>query len=205
MKKIVLATLAVVFLGACGLIPTSANPTPAVVIESPTSAPTQTDTALPTETPALVTETFTSTPEAAPLNPTITLPPADSLTTTPATATLVPAIDTATAVSFPSSATPSPTLGILTYGTLPPAVPYNTVHLVNKAKAEAYISLQQQDGREAIIEYPVKGQIAVDIPTGQYIYVAWVGGKKMTGSFKINSFDTVYIFLFKDRIVVEKS
>ena len=124
--------------------------------------------------------------------------------TTPATATVV-AVITTTAVSFPSSATPSPTLGVLTYGTLPPAVPYNTIRMLNKSKAEAYISLQQQDGAEAILEYPVKGQMSVDIPLGQYIYVAWVGGKKMTGSFNIGQFDTVYIFLYKDRIVVEKS
>jgi hypothetical protein len=201
MKKFVLVTLAALLLGACGFIP--ANPTQPVIVESPTVAPTQTDTPLPTETSAPPTETFTSTPDVL-LNPTITPIPPENLTT-PATATVVAVIDTTTAVSFPSSATPSPTLGVLTYGTLPPAVPYNTIRMLNKSQAEAYISLQQQDGAEAILEYPVKGQMSVDIPLGQYIYVAWVGGKKMTGSFNIGQFDTVYIFLYKDRIVVEKS
>lgn len=205
MKKFVLATLAALLIGACGFLPTPANPTPTGIIESPTTVPTQTDTAQSTETSAPATETFTSTPDVPILNPTITPIPPENLTTTPATATSGIVTETPTAVSFPSSATPSPTLGVLTYGTLPPAVPYNTIKLVNKAKAEAYISLQQQDGKGAIIEYPVRGQVSVDIPIGQYIYVAWVGGKKMTGSFKMGAFDTVTIFLYKDRIVVEKS
>lgn len=200
MKKIVLVVLAAFVIGGCGFLPTAA-PTPTQVVESPTTLPTQTDTALPTATFVLV-ETSSPTPE---LNPTITPLPTEDLTTTPATATEAAAASTATPVSFPSSATPSPTLGVLTYGTLPPAVPFNTVALSNKSKAEAYISLQQQDGKHAIIEYPVRGKIFVDIPLGSYIYVAWVGGKKMSGSFRIGVNDTITIFLYKDRIVVDKS
>ena len=147
MKKIVFAILAASLIGACSFIPTPANPTPTAIVESPTAVPTQTYTALPTETFVLV-ETSTSAPE---LNPTITPVPPENLTTTPATATAGAVTDTATPVSFPSSATPSPTLGVLTHGTLPPAVPFNTIALSNKAKAEAYISLQQQDGQHAII------------------------------------------------------
>jgi hypothetical protein len=196
MKRIVLVTLAALLIGGCGFLPTSNNQAPTAIVESPTTAPTQTDTALPTLTPVPATETFTSTPDVF-LNPTSTPLSPENLTTTPIT-------DTATAVSFPSSVTPTPTNGILTYGTLPPAVPFNTIKLWNKSKAEAYISLQQQDGKEAIIEYPVKGLISVDIPLGQYIYVAWVGGKKMTGSFKMGEFDSITIFLYKDRIVIEK-
>lgn len=211
MKKIVLATLAALLIGGCGFIPTSAPPTSAVMLESPTAAPTMTDTALPTETSAPATETFTSTADVPTLEPTFTSAPpesllAENLTTTPATATLVSVTNTATPVSFPSSVTPTPTNGVLTYGTLPPAVPFNTIALRNKSNAEAYISLQQQDGKGAILEYPVRGQVFVDIPLGSYIYVAWVGGKKMTGSFRVGSVsDTVVIFLYKDKVVVEKS
>ncbi|MFT3895925.1 MAG: hypothetical protein QM730_30280 [Anaerolineales bacterium] len=115
------------------------------------------------------------------------------------------ATNTPTAISsFPSSVTPTATNGILTYGTLPPAVPFNTITLWNRSKAEAYISLQQQDGKQAIIEYPVSGQISVDIPLGSYLYVAWVGGNKMTGSFKIDRSDSLTIVLFKDRVVINK-
>jgi hypothetical protein len=203
MKRIVIVTLAAALVGACGFIPTPASQAPTAVVESPTTAPTQTDTALPTVTPAPATEQLFPTPDIS-LNPTITSIPTDNLTTTPITATVGIVTDTPTAVSFPSSVTPTPTNGILTYGTLPPAVPYNTITLWNRSKAEAYISLQQQDGKGAIIEYPVKGQIYVDIPLGSYIYVAWVGGRKMTGSFKIGGGEDVSIVLFKDKIVVNK-
>jgi hypothetical protein len=207
MKKIVLVTFAALLITGCGLFPTPAVPTEPLILESPTAAPTETQTALPTETPVPVTETFTSTPEPL-LNPTITLLPAEDLTAATASATVeavgVPT-NTPTAISsFPSSVTPTPTNGILTYGTLPPAVPFNTITLWNRSKVEAYISLQQQDGKQAIIEYPVRGQISVDIPLGSYLYVAWVGGNKMTGSFKIDRSDSLTIVLFKDKIVVNK-
>jgi len=209
MKKFVLVTLTALLIGGCGFIPTPNSPAAPAIVESPTTAPTQTETALPMVTafpmvtPVPPTEMFTSTPDVI-LNPTITPPPPENLTTAPATVTIGAVTDTATAVSFPSSVTPTPTNGILTYGTLPPAVPFNTITLWNRSKVEAYISLQQQDGRQAIIEYPVKGQISVDIPLGSYIYVAWVGGNKMTGSFKIDGSDSLSIVLYKDRIVVVK-
>jgi len=204
MKKTVLVVLAALLIGACDIFPTPANPTPTVTVESPTSAPTQTNTPQPTETSAPVTETVTSTSVLPDLNPTITPSPLENLTTTPATATSGAVTDTATPISFPSTATPSLTPGVRTYGTLPPAVPYNTIKLVNKSKAQAYISLQQQDGMQAILEYPVKGQFWVDVPLGGYIYVAWVGGNKMTGRFRVGANDTIYIFLYKDRVVIEK-
>lgn len=204
MKKIVLVTLAALLVGACGFIPTPASQGPTAIVESPTTAPTQTETTLPTVTSAPATEVIFPPPDVS-LNPTVTSVPTDNLTTTPATAIVGAATDTATAVSFPSSVTPTPTNGILTYGTLPPAVPSNFITLWNRSQSEAYISLQQQDGKEAILEYPVKGRISVDVPLGSYIYVAWVGGKKMTGSFRVGSSDTITIILYKDRIVVDKS
>jgi hypothetical protein len=210
MKKIVLASFAALLIGACGLLPTApALPTQPVDLASPTTAPTETFTALPTDTAVPVIETFTSTPDVF-LNPTITPFLPGDLTTTPITATLVDSANVAgatitpTAVSFPSSATPSPTLGVLTYGTLPPAVPSSEVILANKAKVEAYISLQNQEKNGAILEYPVKGQFSIRAPLGQYIYVAWVGGNKMTGSFKLGGGEQVTIYLFKDKVVIDK-
>jgi len=92
---------------------------------------------------------------------------------------------------------------VLTYGTLPPAVPFNSVTLRNRSKAQAYISLQQQDDNGAILEYPVKGPITIQVPIGRYIYVAWVGGKKMTGSFNLNAASEVFIIIYKDKIVIQ--
>ncbi|MFT3895924.1 MAG: hypothetical protein QM730_30275 [Anaerolineales bacterium] len=66
MKKIVLVTFAALLITGCGFLPTPAIPTQPVIMESPTTVPTETQTALPTETPVPATETFTSTPEVPP-------------------------------------------------------------------------------------------------------------------------------------------
>jgi hypothetical protein len=102
-------------------------------------------------------------------------------------------------------ATASPTLGIRTYGTLPPEVPYSNITLVNKAKAEAYISLQvtMPDGKYSIIEYPVEGRVKIQAPVGSYLYVTWVGGRKMVGEFRLRNNDDLTITLYKDRVTIQ--
>ncbi len=201
MKKVLLVFLSAFMLAGCGFIPTPAPPAPTVEVPNTPTVAVPTETVQPTETVVPVTETFTATAE--PVDPTVTQEPQANLTTTPATATNESVVLTTTTTAISFAATATPTLGVLTYGTLPPAVPYNTVVLTNKSKAQAYISMQQQDGKEAILEYPVQGRLYVDAPIGQYIYVAWVGGNKMTGKFRVDSSSTLYITIFKDRIVIE--
>ena len=91
------------------------------------------------------------------------------------------------------------------YGTLPPAVPSSDIRLINKSKTQAYISLQvtSTDGRYAIIEYPVTGTITVQAPLGSYLYVAWVGGNKMVGNFKLHGNEELSITLYKDKVVIK--
>jgi hypothetical protein len=154
-----------------------------VMVESPTTLPTDTQVVLPVQT-------FT-----------LAVP---NLTTTPATAT-GPAIGTSTATLASNQLTASPTLGIRTYGTLPPEVPFATVILINKAKVEAYISLQvtMPDGKFSIIEYPVEKTIKIKAPIGQYLYVAWVGGNKMVGNFRLHENEDAVITLYKDKVTVK--
>ena len=57
------------------------------------------------------------------------------------------------------------------------------------SKTDAYISLQctTNDGYVTVIEYPLGGsRVEHSAPAGQYVYVAWVGGRKFTGSFNAN-------------------
>ncbi len=154
-----------------------------VMVESPTTLPTDTQVVIPVQT---------STSSAP------------NLTTTPATAT-GPANGTSTATLASNQLTASPTLGIRTYGTLPPEVPFAHVVLVNKAKREAYISLQvtMPDGKYSIIEYPVEGTIKIQAPIGQYLYVAWVGGNKMVGNFRLHADEDIVITLYKDRVTIK--
>jgi Predicted solute binding protein len=227
---IVLVSMLALLSGACSQIP-GLTPTPGT---GPTINPddqfktavAQTLTARPSATSAAVTDTAT-----APLNtetPTPTVSPVISVTDTVAvtqtptqiidlsatsvtatgnvpTATVVPANLTPTSTLAAGQVTPIWTLAIRTYGTLPPAVPYSNITLVNKARTEAYISLQvtMPSGEYSIIEYPVEGRIKIQAPVGSYLYVTWVGGRKMVGEFRLKNNDDLTITLFRDRVVVQ--
>lgn len=150
-----------------------------------------------TETP-VATQTFT---------PGVDLTAAATGTTNVVTATLGPAVPTLAGSLSPGELTLTaiPTLTIRLYGTLPPAVPFSQVTLINKANTEAYISLQvtMPDGTYSILEYPVEGRIRIQAPIGSYLYVAWVGGRKMVGEFKLKHNDDLSITLYRDRIEIK--
>lgn len=220
MKKIALPVIAALILGAClpsnpvpNTVPTANSAGTADALSKTSVA--QTLTALPTLTAAPVTDTATPPILLASDTATIesfteTATAVPNLTTTPVTATsgtpLEPAFTpTATIAVGPGGATLIPTLTIRTYGTLPPAVPYSTIFLVNKSRTQAYISLQvtTAQGGPTIIEYPVEGTVKIQAPTGSYLYVAWVGGRKMVGEFRLKNADDLTITLFRDRVVVQ--
>jgi hypothetical protein len=186
------------------LIPTAAAPTqpaiPAVPTETATVPPTGTSvpvtdtSAPPTDSPADATETATTSPIP---NLTTTFASATEFAVTPggSTATLAAVID-GTTTSTPSH---------LTYGTLPPQNnPFSEVTLFNRSHAEAYISLQvnTRDFGPTIIEYYVDRMVRIRAPVGYYLYVAWVGGNKMVGNFRLSENDDLSITLFKDSVVI---
>ncbi|MBV5336993.1 MAG: hypothetical protein J0653_03155, partial [Deltaproteobacteria bacterium] len=116
--------------------------------------------------------------------------------TLPFTATLNPAI----------SVTPSGTPHYQYYGTMPPNLPSGKISLSNMSKAEAYISMQctTVDGYVTIIEYPVGGsRVDAIVPAGRYVYVAWVGGKKFNGSFKLSKSQDLIVRMYKDRVEIK--
>jgi hypothetical protein len=162
-----------------------------------------------TETPTLVASPVLSNTDTPTTVPTATATLGVDLSATSITATgNVP-----TATNFPANFTPTAagqvtaiwTLAIRTYGTLPPAVPSSQVTLINKANAEAYISLQvtMPNGEYSIIEYPVEGRVRIQAPVGSYLYVAWVGGRKLVGEFRLHNNDDLSITLFKDSVQIK--
>ena len=215
MKKIVLALVAILIIGACLPLTPTPGAAPTVDVARTVEAAAnisvaQTLTALPMPTSHPVTKTFTPTQTpvlGATESPTTTLTPKENLTTTPATATSGALNPTFTNTVPPSSgsATLTPTLGILTYGTLPPAVPFSNITLFNKSKTQAYISLQvtTATGGPTILEYPVERIVEIQAPVGYYLYVAWVGGNKMVGNFRLPANDDLLITLFKDKVVIQ--
>ena len=217
MKKILIPILlSMIVTGACLPVapPTDSAPpvnSQATIDSIVNTAAAQTLAAQPSPTTAPPTETATAV-----LGPSATVEvtdvpsstPAPNLTTTPATATsIAEAAATATATQPASSGSPTltPTLGILKYGTLPPAVPSADITLVNKSKTQAYISLQNYPKNRdlAILEYPVVKQVKIQAPLGYYLYVVWVGGRKIVGEFVLHDSDDLKITIYKDKVTVQ--
>jgi len=218
MNKFTVLTLICAFLlGACLPAPVVTSSAPTVDIAGTVdsiakTAVAMTETARPSPTTAPASDTPTPPVADASASPTTvanTDTPVPNLTTTPATATSGPG-DLITATFTPTAAlglpTLTPTLGVLTYGTLPPANrPYTQITLINKAKRQAYISLQVvTDQGYTIIEYPVKGTVKVKIPTGSYTYVVWVGGRQIVGYFNVSKGTEPTLTIFKDKVVIDK-
>lgn len=217
MKKALALTLAMIIVSAC--LPLQAAPTAAPSVDLQATVDTivrssvaQTVAALPSPTEIPATSTVEPSPTTVINNATETptVSPEPNLTTTPVTATsgtpLTP-VATGTGVSTnEASGEPSltPTLGVLTYGTLPPAVPYADITLINKSEAQAYISLQNDPPSQVtILEYPVRNVVKIKAPLGYYDYVAWVGGRKMTGHFTLGKGEELTITLYKDRVSIQ--
>lgn len=214
MKRTLLLVMAAALVMAACVIPGIPAPVtePTIDVAATSDSVLQTAsagtlTARPSETSVLPTGTATATEEPAlPTDsPTPVETPTADLTTTPATSTPGLADPAATPTLASIQLTSIPTLTIRTYGTLPPAVPFSQITLVNRSKTQAYISLQvtSADGRYAILEYPVETRVDVRAPVGSYLYVAWVGGRKMVGNFRLHGDDELTITLFKDKVVIK--
>lgn len=166
-------------------------PSPAPTFPLPaTNSPTATVPPQPTET---------GTPLPLPSNTPL---PTETATTE---ATFTPTA-TVTLSAVTGTATATITLYPRLYGTLPPSVPFGYVTLKNKARAEAYVSLQCTaiTGQVSIQEYPVPryGFISLQVPAGDCHYVAWVGGRQMTGNFHLSKEQDLAITLYRDKIML---
>lgn len=80
------------------------------------------------------------------------------------------------------------------------------VTLSNQAHGDVYVSLRTtlSDGSNAINEYPVSGTFTVNIPAGWIDYVAWVGGVKFTGGFKLGPDSDHTLTFYKNKVVVDE-
>ena len=217
-KFMVFALICAFVLGACLPAPVITNPAPNIDVAATVDSIAKTAVALtqaaqPSPTIAPASETPTPPIADASATPTAivnTDTPQPNLTTTPATATNgpadLPATLVATVTKIPGLPSLTPTLGVLTYGTLPPSNhPYTGATLINKSKRQAYISLQVVTDRGyTIIEYPVNGTIKINIPVGSYTYVVWVGGRQIIGYFKVSKDSNPIITIFKDKVTVVK-
>jgi hypothetical protein len=171
-------------------------------------------TLLPTNTPVVITATSAPTQTQPPPTSTVTPNPTQpTLTVAPISGTGTMVVTVGTVGTLPSTATLNPAITVTPtgtshyqyYGTMPPNLPSGSIALYNKSKADAYISLQctTVDGYVTIIEYPVGSAVGFKAPAGDYIYVAWVGGKKFTGSFKLGKLQDRRVYMYKDRVEIK--
>jgi hypothetical protein len=164
-------------------------------------------TLAPSNTPVVTTATST------PTQPT----PTPTGTQNPILLTLTATLGTGTAGAdgtLPFTTTPNPAFSVTPietsryqyYGTMPPNLPFGYISMLNKSKADAYISLQctTPDGYTTVIEYPLGGsRVSARAPAGKYIYVAWVGGQKISGKFKLDRYQDLKLTIYKDRIEIK--
>jgi hypothetical protein len=45
--------------------------------------------------------------------------------------------------------------------------------------------------------------VSTRAPAGKYIYVAWVGGQKFSGKFKLDRYQDLKLTIYKDRIEIK--
>ena len=226
MKKMLFLLTALCFtLSACipaVLQPQAASPAPASEIDIQATVAAQVEQtiqALPSPTLA---------PSNTPVVMTATSAPTQTLVIPTSTATQTPTLQTVTATlgtgtvtltvgaagTLPFTATSNPSVGVTPtgtshyqyYGTMPPNLPSGKVVLSNMSKTDAYISLQctTRDGYVTVIEYPVGGsRVSTSAPAGRYVYVAWIGGKKFSGNFKLDKSQEVIIRMYKDHVEIK--
>lgn len=224
MKKIVLLAIALgMVVSSC--LPAPATNVPAASVDLDATAAVfvqQTLDALPsitlapTNTAVVAAETTTPSPTETSAVQAEAITGTSTATGTLSTSTAADTATTQTPVSFTTTAsftfTPNgnasatQTLHSRFYGTLPPNLPYSGIELVNKSKAEAYISLQAttKDGYTTILEYPVGNLFAIQAPVGKYKYVAWVGGNKIIGSFALGNGSDLRITIYKDHVEIKQ-
>ena len=185
---------AIALAGTLAALTQAALPTPSLP-PSNTPLPTFTATTAPSATGA-PTNTATSTPEAtSAANATGTITATSSPTPTGAL--------TISTVSGTVTATLTPTPGVLLWGTVPPAVPYGRVHLINLTNEMVYISFHctLENGLTSYLEYPVYARIVASIPAGPCHYVAWVKGRQFIGDIRIKK-SLEYTFTFKRQKII---
>jgi hypothetical protein len=204
------ATAAVLSQQTLDAIPSQTLPpstTPQVLTPTVTATPSATATAATvtdTQNPILLTLTATlgtgtvianntSIPGTA-ISPTVTATATSTATAGGVTSNLVGLTPTITQTAHP-----------LHSGTMPPSLPFGFIEITNKSKADVYISMRcvTLAGDITIIEYPVDHFVNAKGPAGKYTYVAWVGGRKILGSFSLRAKQDLTITVFKNYLAIK--
>ena len=59
-----------------------------------------------------------------------------------------------------------------------------------------------RSGQQAVLEYGNVRNITIDAPVGDYVYVVYVGGRKIVGSFSLRRLPDATITVYADHVSV---
>jgi hypothetical protein len=225
MKKMFFLVAALgLLMSAClpaSLQPEAASPAPvseadlqatAAILSQQTLEALPTPTLHPSNTPVVVaatnteTATLTATIETGTLTAVLASEtPGGATATGTQTGTSTSTATLALTVIPGAAAIVTQTAHPIFYGTLPPDLPSGSITIINKSKAEVYISLQctTPDGYKTILEYPVPKTVKSIAPAGKYVYVIWVGGKQLVGSFALSKHGEIVITILKNSVRIK--
>ncbi|MGE5073822.1 MAG: hypothetical protein ACM3MF_10370 [Anaerolineae bacterium] len=159
----------------------------------------------------LASPSATASPTAVPTD-TLTFTPIPSMTATSGTET---AVGTAAATG---SVTPAPTgsatlpstqsgatatlVEPIVIDTLPPSTVYVRVRIENESNSQMDISLHctTKQGLHTILEYNNVRNVVIDAPEGDYVYVVYVGGRKIVGGFSLFHMNNAVITVYSDHV-----
>ncbi len=173
------------------LPPTPSPSTPSIQL-SATSQATSTLAPSPTATVTPTNTAFTPIPS---LTPTGTpSAPFDLTTTTTATGT-APTLEPTATSTFVES---------ISLDKLPKDTVYKPVRIHNATRAQMDISLHctTHKGLQTVLEYDSVRNLSIKAPDGDYIYVVYVGGRMMSGSFSLLGSPNLTITVYADRVTV---
>lgn len=157
-----------------------------------------------TESAVAFTETSTATVEAAAsavsATPTFTVTAAGPTATPSPTASATASATATFSGTFTATFTFTP--GVLTYGTIPPEVPYGYVTLRNLSNDMAYVAFRcaMTNGLTSLLEYPVYSVVKEKLPTGVCQWTAFVKKQEFKGELHVKKFEE-YTFTLKPKKV----
>lgn len=100
---------------------------------------------------------------------------------------------------------PTHTSAWITIDELPKDLPTAPLKLENKSNGEVSLTLYVMiipQGYQTILSYDFNGTFIVEVPQGNYTYVAYLGGNKIVGSFGLRTPTKLTLTFYKDKVAV---
>lgn len=167
---------------------------------------------IPTVDLNLATETMTGTvvAQTSEVLPTPQLLPSSTFTAIPSlTPSTLPANTTTLSVTSITGSptvtiTGTPSSGPFAIDTLPPGTDYGSIRLENKSNRKADVTLYctTRQGYQTILDYSSVRSMTINAPQGNYSYLVYVNGVKLSGGFSFLANQKLTLTIYRDKVVI---